>query len=359
MAMELEEDEYSSSDSDSDSDSAIPKPISTSIPATPLEGLEMIPIVRQALELLEAARQNPIHYQAPEVYYVFFNTSDAVEEQKRIIEALKLTGVQAMDVGEFRMELGKTRGEVGALSNDVIANPSHEVVSGIPQEVLPDWRTVWTSAANLDVTTLITLASDISNQFDKVPKGLYSNEALILQEEQECLEPILHSLVPALEGKELLITQTALKKYIDIARVIAGPREKARTLFMCSEGLRQQILSDLGSENWRDFGGEVFKQIAPLEGRMSVVADDPSERFVRLSDSKGSVEKGGKKGTNITISQIQANIFGTADRMEITTVTANGGLVRSLTKNGVLGLSLYLHEPRSFIETRTKMRVVS
>ncbi|KAJ3213293.1 hypothetical protein HDU67_003086 [Dinochytrium kinnereticum] len=334
VALELENE---SSDEEDDDDETDTSNKSTSSPKpAPESGHDMIPILRQATEMLEAAKQNPVHYKPPEIVWVFSRPSSDVPdlEHHRVMEVLRQQGVQAMDASDFLAQ---------------IAEGDRKIADEV-EFLLPDWQTVWTATANLDVTTVITLASDISNQFKKVPKELFSNDALRMQYEQESVEPILYSLVPALEGKELVVTRSALEKYIGIAKLIAGPREKARTLLLCSETLRAEMFKAINApEEWRDMDQEVFQSILPLEGRLKVVENSPSDRF--LGFVKGSNEQSQGR---FTISPLHADVFGTSDHLRITTVTANGALVRSLTKNGVVGLSLYLHEPRSLIETRKK-----
>ncbi|KAJ3116321.1 hypothetical protein HDU96_009881 [Phlyctochytrium bullatum] len=364
-AMELEEETSDEEDEEDDDDDEPEKPDPTTTPASaPAPKQDMIPIVRQAHDLLEASRQNPVHYKSPQVLWVFFRPDDSalpVAELRKVMEAIEQTGVLVMDVSEFRTFLEGLRGPPLRTVPSVVDSVGEAeeeggtLRRGESGASLPDWNTVYTDTANLDVTTLITLVSDISNQFEQVPKEAFGNDALRLQEAQESVEPILNTLVPALEGKGLVITRSALQKYCEIAKIIAGPREKARTLYLFQDPFLPEVHAALeGFPDWQHHDAAVFSRIQPLKAKLEVVDDDPSDRFAAMVGSKperGTLGGGGA-GSAVSISKMHAVVFGTADRRQITTVTANGGLVRSLTKNGVLGLSLYLHEPRSLVETR-------
>ncbi|KAJ3094046.1 hypothetical protein HDU97_008658 [Phlyctochytrium planicorne] len=390
---EEEEDSSSEEEDDEESDEEGSKPKEK--PKLESDGMDMSPILRQANELLEAARQNPIHYRAPEITWVFFKQNESpqsIGEQNKIMEALRQIGVQAIDVSELGTltSVGSGAGSgsssrplsapkdgdeqesekpkaapavalpdlgsfasfaaAAALVASALAAAAGDSAGAVVDSPVPQGCTVWTDTANLDVTTLITLVSEISNSFRTVPKEHYTNDALKLQEAQESVEPILSNLVPALAGKRMVITRSGLEKFFSIAKVIAGRKEKARGLFLCEEGFKAEMAAGIAAdESWKSMDPSVFGLIEPLKGTLRVVEDDPSERFKLLAERD---ENGKPRNAAMSITDLHASIFGTADTLKVTTVTANGGLVRSLMKNGVVGLSICLHEPRSLIETK-------
>jgi hypothetical protein len=100
---------------------------------------------------------------------------------------------------------------------------------------------------------------------------------------------------------------------MDIIKLISGPTEYSRG----------QKLFDNSSSTWK----------------VKIIPDHPSDYFATLKP------KGRLKSHHI-------NIFGTAHRLNCTTLTCNGYIHESLEDQGVLNLSVWSLEPRSLIEQR-------
>jgi hypothetical protein len=89
--------------------------------------------------------------------------------------------------------------------------------------------------------------------------------------------------------------------------------------------------------------------------KCGVVEDCISDRFKALLPSTTPLDKvkmPHKRALRL-VSPVNAIVFGTADQLKLTTITANGGLVRSLEQNSIFGCSVWVHGARSLIETRT------
>jgi Protein of unknown function (DUF1308)/Family of unknown function (DUF5614) len=165
----------------------------------------------------------------------------------------------------------------------------------------------------LDTTTLIAMVSDLVHRFALIPDVVYDNKHILEQKESEKLDPMLPKLRLILKGRKLLATRTAVDKFDEIVKFIAGDTEsaRARSLFNNEES----------------------------EWKVDVVDDDPSDRF---------------KALTIT-SKFKAHhvaIFGTADRLKCTTITANGGIPKCFRDMGLTNTSVSVHESRSLIERR-------
>ncbi|XP_076799788.1 UPF0415 protein C7orf25 homolog [Clavelina lepadiformis] len=156
---------------------------------------------------------------------------------------------------------------------------------------------------NLDVTTLLSLVSNLCNGHCQY---FYGVPVLDEQAEQERKEPVLPKLKEFLKDKEMLVCETALHSFEEIISTIGGVREKERS---------KQLLE-----------------------KVKVVPDNPSQRTLNLTSSA-------KLNTRAKV------IFGTGDQEEAITVTANTGFVRAATQHGV-SYSVYQHEARALTEAK-------
>ena len=101
-------------------------------------------------------------------------------------------------------------------------------------------------------------------------------------------------------------------------------------------------------------------------GKIKVIEDCPSIRFRNLKrdaskDNQSNPEKTNQKKSSkasqnrsgcMSLSPLQVAVYGTGDEMKSTTLTANANLLRSLPDAGIVGVGLFVHEPRSLVENR-------
>jgi RHS repeat-associated protein len=113
--------------------------------------------------------------------------------------------------------------------------------------------------------------------------------------------PIRAELQAYVQGKQMIITRTAFIEINRIVTTIGGPTERARAITFMTQ--------------------------------VKEVEDDPSERALNLR-STGNLE------TNDII------IFGTGDRLNVTTMTSDAKAIRAAKEQGVL-FNVYLHIPVS------------
>jgi len=156
---------------------------------------------------------------------------------------------------------------------------------------------------NLDVTTLISLISNVCNGFSDVQL----NDPVLSQqasEEQASLSrPIILQFI---DNKQLYVCETALRDFRAIVDVVGGPTERQRA--------------------------------TDLLGRVTVVPDQPSERSMNLPVTS-------------SIRQRARTVFGTGDSLKAITTTANVGFVRAAAQAGVKFVA-FLHPARALTESK-------
>ncbi|KAJ3187306.1 hypothetical protein HDU85_006594 [Gaertneriomyces sp. JEL0708] len=310
MQSELDEEEWDSSDSEDD------VPDQESNIFSPL-----LPIYKQAKELLEAANKFPVHYQPPQVVMVFLCLEDV---DQRIVERLREMGlvVKGMD-GE-------------ATSTNGVANAEGVVEPLIVKKGIdPDL----TATMNLDVTTLIVLVTDITHRLSAIPSGVMDIGSLRLQMRQENAQPLLPLLHQLLSNRTLVTTHSACTKFFELLCLLGGTSEKIRARYLIEPGpLSSDLLSQLpeASEDPSIRPGPL-----PL---VKVIPDDPSPRFLPLLDpSHPAYDKFERR---------HVLVFGTGDILKACTVTANAKVERQLEDVGIQGLSVWVHDPRSLVGVR-------
>lgn len=256
-------------------------------------------------EVLAAARYNLLHYQPPAVVFSF---SRGVS--KKVSMALKKRGVFVegdiveTPIADFEESSDDESEEDDAKHNhrDKASESDDEEPEAVRLENLAIATARDISTVNLDVTTLITMASDLTNG--------YENENFaddILQ--QQALAERARLTMPDLEtffaGKELVATELALEKFLNIVRIVGGPREKERA---------SQIVK-----------------------RVRSVSNAPSAEMQALRAPK--------------IKDQHRVIFGTGHALHATTATANTSFTAT-AKSAGLFLSLYIHPARALTEQR-------
>ena len=177
---------------------------------------------------------------------------------------------------------------------------------------------------NLDVSTMLTLVSNLSNGFDQFHYGV---PVLDDQANRERNERVLPKLERFLENKTLLACEEAVCKFEKIVKIIGGEKEKQRA---------RKLMSNL-----------------------TVVPNNPSARTLSLITSS-KLNKRAKVGcyyvdrlfSNIDlVLLLSQTVFGTGDHERAITVTANIGFVRAALQNGVR-YSVFEHEPRALTELK-------
>lgn len=157
--------------------------------------------------------------------------------------------------------------------------------------------------ANLDVTALLALVSNLSNGSANC---MFESTVLKEHAAQERKTPVMPALNEVLANKRLVACQTAVVAFQNIVATIGGVEETKRT---------QELLE-----------------------RVQVVDDEPSERCLALRKSS-------------KINRRALIIFGTGDKRKAVTVTANSGFIRAAAQSGVK-LTTYEHQARALTENK-------
>eukprot|EP01080_Neovahlkampfia_damariscottae_P009070 gene9070-1165_t len=158
---------------------------------------------------------------------------------------------------------------------------------------------------NLDITTMIVLISDLTNGGSNV---VFDDIFLDNQAKEERNDPVLPKLQTVMKGKKIVACKTAVDTFLNICSTVAGKIEAKRA-------------KDL---------------IESLE----IVDDSPSERIEELS-------------INSKLKDKHKQIFGTGDKLEALTLTANNNIV-CLMKNYGIELNTFVHGARALTEQRVE-----
>ncbi|KND03493.1 uncharacterized protein SPPG_00977 [Spizellomyces punctatus DAOM BR117] len=343
---ESEEEENSTPSSNDDSNKTL-----QANGRTVLDGFSppTLPIYQQAKRLLMAAEQNSLHYQTPTVVMKFVGKE---EVDMRVQDTLRSMGILVEIHGDNAnidpKELGKTYNDSQIRNGPPDPSSTNRGPPSFNNEAsvsrLQTDATLHPGIAdtlNLDVTTLIALVTDITHRLDTIPVAAFDIPSLQLQASQETRRPLLPTLRDMFHTRYLVTTSTALRKFVDILKVLGGPTEQLRAKNLIIPGeLATDVMAEL-----EDYGSNTAAEDDASDVRVHVIEDSASERFVHLVGARGTTGK---------IQKHHVAVFGTGDRLRATTVTANAWVERTLLDAGLGELSLWIHEPRSLVELRVK-----
>ena len=174
---------------------------------------------------------------------------------------------------------------------------------------VPNFHFYNSDKVNLDVTTMLSYCTNLTHgsetlNWESQKFNFIANQAQ--DERKSKVKPIIDGY---LENKKLIITQTALNEFNGIINKVAGPQEN----------IRAQNLIKI----------------------CEIIDDNPSDESLLLPVSS-------------KMSDRSVNIFGTADRLNIPTVTGNIGFVRAAGQNGV-DYCVLTHEPRVLTEQKEEI----
>ncbi|CAF1165858.1 unnamed protein product [Didymodactylos carnosus] len=270
-------------------------------------------VINPMNQYLETAKDNPINYQTPEIVFYFVQgvtlplaefltnngitvkgeivtTSDEIERRLQLFHddsGNSDEGEEEEEEEEVNIESDKNKVDFPIDLNSTMSKLKLNEAS--------------TTKLNLDVSTLICLASELTHG-GHVYK--FENRWLELPAESERCRRLLPLLENYMKGKELYICKTAYDEFNGIIRIIGGPNEK--------------------------------KRVTELLEKITLIPDCPSERAMALQDS-------------VRIKTRTKIIFGSGDTIKAITMTANRGFVRAAVEQGV-SFAVFLHESRALTE---------
>lgn len=263
-------------------------------------------IIEQAEDFLQASCQQPVEYSNPHIIFAFYNSvsSPMAERLKEMGISVRGDVVAVNSLVEPSVEnqhLSASESDEEDLELQVTRVDRENLVTSIafPTQI----KVNVCNRVNLDITTLITYVSALSYG------GCYfifKEKVLTEQAAQERRDRVLPQLEEFMEGKELFACESAVRDFQSILETLGGPGEKERA--------------------------------ALLVKRINVVADQPSDRALRLVASS-------------KINSRSLTIFGTGDTLKAITMTANSGFVRAAANQGVK-FSVFVHQPRALTESK-------
>nr|CAG4646547.1 EOG090X0CWG [Macrothrix elegans] len=256
-------------------------------------------VLHQAKIYLNCAREHLHHFRQPQVVFCFFNGIGVSLASK-----LRKMGIQVegnlIALDESHPVIEDSEDEESDVGEETTSED--EEISAdleLPPPVAPP--TVHQDKLFLDITCMVAYVSSMTNGGAgfRFPKAIYNQQG-----EWERKRPAKSLLDALFAGKQLVTCLEALNDFEGLVNRMGGPGELKRT--------------------------------AELRRRLLVVDNDPSDRVIHLQLTSNIKER----------SRI---IFGTADQLGISIVTANTGFIRSASSQGV-DIAYYEHEPRVLTE---------
>lgn len=262
-------------------------------------------VLEVADQVLSAARYNLVHYQPPAVLFHFSRGLS-----KKVSLALRKRGVFVEgDIVETPMadfEESSDEEEEDALDSQDKELQAAQSVTEEEEDVqvgsLVEATSRDISIVNLDVTTLITMVSDITNGYENED---FADDILQQQAMDERQRLTLPDLEAFFSGKDVVATEMAIEKFQNIVRIIGGPREQ--------------------------------KRATELSARIRVVPNAPAPEIQSLRAPK--------------VKDQHRVIFGTGLALRATTATANTAFT-GYAKSAAIFLSLHMHPARALTELK-------
>jgi hypothetical protein len=265
-------------------------------------------LVKQAEKLLIAAKKYPVHFKDPEIVFQFVRL-EADGLPLDLYAKLEDLGIKILKGQEV----------------DLLLEKAHQI----------------SLTVNLDIPTLVAMVSCMTFDFPDICKAAFDSAPLQNQYRQELDTPLLPLLQSLLAGKKLVCVQDAFNKFADIVATIGGVREKKRfhLLFYPQQDTLDTKLSTVEPAlNWKNLENDVQDLVYEPSWKITVIPNSPSHRFKTLAIPNTSFHN--------------LNVFGTADTLSISTITANGKFLRSLEKVVGFKHSAVVHQPRGLIEQK-------
>ncbi|PVH97528.1 hypothetical protein DM02DRAFT_80516 [Periconia macrospinosa] len=264
---------------------------------------EQVALVKNARELIRAAKANPIIGRPPTV---------------RIV----LTRIQSGKVKEIDVVLDKIRatGAVVQCMNDIFLEETPSLESVLPK-LLPDQSHTLSETLNIDCTILLALISDISHKecpvLDFYPHEVKSQ---IAEEKEKKLLPT--SIYPLIGSHPMVCTQDAADQMNLIVDTLATDTEKRRANILLGQKDRKNVPSDKLRNEWQDMSNHPIPENFQLP--LKVVPCNIDETIAKLPPVAKQI------ASELTPLNISIFFYGWASRL--TTLSANRTRARQIEK---------------------------
>lgn len=246
-------------------------------------------LVTQACEYREAAQCHPHNFEPPRVVFLF--SGQVLPTVSAALDAVRVCSES----------LVRVRHGASVLFHDVTTKSEIPPSLSVPSSAQHSSQDV--TRVNLDVTTLISLVSNVCNGSAHVR---LSDPVLSQQALDEQISPSLPVIRQFIDSKQWYVCQTAVQDFRAIVDVVGGPTERQRA--------------------------------DDLLGRVTVVPDQPSDRAAGLRITS-------------SIRPRARTVFGSGDQLKAVTTTANVAFVRAAAQAGVEFVT-FLHPARALTECK-------
>jgi hypothetical protein len=311
-----------------------------------------LPIFKKARTYLECAQSHHVHYKVPVVVFAFMRIHyDQDPFVQRIMDRLEDMGI-CVYLQNHQQEGTSIRTRYLPAIQEAFGSTNGSLT---------------TPMLNLDVSTVLALVSQLSHYGCSVDE--IEGEALQTQASQEASSPILPILEQILcGGKQLYMAQSAFDRLKSIMDVVAGPTEIKRYLHLfpflqtTTTTTAATATAPTSPKNDND-DVNLWTTLTPPQ-EITILPDEPSARFQRLLEpplatpsTRGMTSKlnNGRK-IRSRFSSFHAGIFGTADTLHMTTITAIQWMPAALLEAGLLGSAIVTHPPRSLAEQKMHIK---
>ena len=305
--------------------------------------LDRIDLIKVADDLLRASNAHRVHYKHPQIRFVLpkISTSPPIELLP-ILARIRSTGA-IVDLGP-QAEVPDFQGSLR---------------TRVFPRLLPCSHPPLTETLNIDCTILLAFVSDLSHTANHPILPGY-NAAITRQIELETREHLLpSSLWPAMAGKELVCTQEAATRMMEIVDTIGMPKERSRAELLLLHGEEAR-----NGEALRAAFAEYSDYLIPPTWRLPIRV---APSFCSLRDIRSAVQTGNlpsiAEQVADQLTDINRSVFMYGWIHGMTTVSSNRTVAKQIEAivekdgSGAMGPEIWLREPaRSLLGKEKKRR---
>lgn len=304
--------------------------------------LDRIELVKIADDLLRASNAHRVHYKHPQVRIVLPKiSSEPPGELLPVLARIRSTGA-IVDLG----------------AQDARPQSLELLKMNIFPRLLPSPHPPLTDTLNIDCTILLALVSDLSHTANHPILPGY-NMAITRQIELETREHLLpSSLWPAMAHKDLICTQEAATRMMEIVDTIGMPKERLRAELLLGNGAEER-----NGEELRSTFAKYSDHSIPSTWRLPIRVV-PS--MTAISDIRLAIEAGSLPHVAAQVAEqltdINRSVFMYGWMQALTTVSSNRTVAKEIESivekvgKGAMGPEIWLREPARSLLGKEKER---
>ena len=304
--------------------------------------LDRIELVKIADDLLRASNAHRVHYKHPQVRIILPKiSSEPPGELLPVLARIRSTGA-ILDLGP----------------QDARSQSMELLKAKTFPRLLPSPHPPLTDTLNIDCTILLALVSDLSHTANHPILPGY-NMAITRQIELETREHLLpSSLWPAMEHKDLVCTQEAATRMMEIVDTIGMPKERSRADLLLVNGAEERDAEEL-----RSAFAKYSDHSIPSTWRLPIRVV-PS--MTAISDIRQAIEAGSLPHVAEQVAEqltdINRSVFMYGWMQGLTTVSSNRTVAKEIENivekvgRGVMGPEIWLREPARSLLGKEKER---